>query len=242
MPIRKTEFASGEFYHIFNRGNGRQNIFYTDKDRYRFLQAMYISNVTKSGLNIGFIERHKRGYTLADIEKIIIKDDILQDPLVKICADCLMPNHFHFLLQEIQKNGIVSFMQRLCTSYGKYFTLKHDRPGSLFQGRFKAVHIKTDDQLRHLLAYINTINPAQLVEPNLKERGIENFDRTWKRVSSYKWSTHFEFTRKRDSILVDKKLLDELYPTPQAYCEFVKDVLRGKEKEFWASVEGLALE
>src|SRR3989344_4579378 len=110
MPIRKIEFAPSEFYHILNRGNGKQNIFYSDRDRYRFLQAMYISNNVKPGLNIGFLERHKKGYSLDDIEKIALKDKISRDPLVRICVDCLMPNHFHFLLQEIQKGGIVSFM------------------------------------------------------------------------------------------------------------------------------------
>src|SRR3989344_6160494 len=163
MPIRKVQFYPGEFYHVYNRGNAKQNIFKNDKDRYRFLQAMYLSNSNTSFLVIEELERRKSGYTLAELKEIIENNKITYNPLVRISADCLMPNHFHFLLQEIREGGVTSFMQRLGTSYAKYFNTKYDRPGSLFQGRFKAVHIKTDNQLRYLLAYINAINPAQLV-------------------------------------------------------------------------------
>jgi len=242
MPKRKLQFAPKEFYHIFNRGNGRQNIFYSDKDRYRFLQATYLSNFSKSNLNIGFLERHKNGYTLSDIEKIVKKDKIFIDPIVKICADCLMPNHFHFLLQEIEGGGIVDFMQRLGTSYAKYFTTKYDRPGSLFQGRFKAVHIKNDNQLKYLLAYINAINPAQLIEPNLKKSGIKDFREILKKVDNYKWSTHFEFLRKRESILIDKEFLKRFYPTPKDYYSFVTNLLRSKENKLWEIIDDIAID
>jgi len=241
MPARKVQFFPGEFYHLFNRGNGRQDIFYDDKDRYRFLQAMYLSNNSNSFIGVGDLDRKKSGYTIADIKKIFEGNKIIYDPLVKICADVLMPNHFHFLVEEIRQGGIIKFMQRLGNSYGKYFTTKRDRPGSLFQGRFKAVHIDKDDQLSYLLAYINVINPAQLVAPDLKEKGIENFDKVWEKVDGYKWGTHQEFMNRRSSVLIDKGLLGELYSTPEIYERFVKEVLSGKERKFWTTVDGLTI-
>ena len=242
MPLRKVQFYPGEFYHIFNRGNGKQDIFYNDKDRYRFLQAAYISNNANYSTRVAELEMGKSGYTLAEIQKIFEDRKIIYDPLTKICVDCLMPNHFHFLIQEIKEGGVVKFMQRLGNSYGKYFAIKNDRAGSLFQGRFKAVHIENDDQLRYMLAYINVINPAQLVEPYLKEKGIENFDKVWKSVNNYKWSSNYEFMNKRSSILVNKGLLGELYPTPEIYEQFIKDVLASKERKFWATIDGLTFE
>lgn len=154
MPIRKIQFAPGEFYHIFNRGNSKQDIFHTDKDRYRFLQAVWLSNNSNSFRGIGELERSKSGYTLADIKNLLEKNKIPYDPLVQIYADVLMPNHYHFLVQEIQEGGVMRFMQKLGTGYGKYFTTKYNRPGSLFQGRFKAVHIENENQLKYLLIYI----------------------------------------------------------------------------------------
>ncbi|MFA7676377.1 MAG: transposase [Candidatus Shapirobacteria bacterium] len=179
---------------------------------------------------------------MAEIQEIFTKNKIIPNTLVKICADCLMPNHYHFLLQETQKGGVVNFMQRLGTGYAKYFTKKYDRPGSLFQGRFKAVHVKTDDQFRYLLAYINAINPAQLMEPELKEKGIKNFQKVLEKVNNYKWSAHFEFLKKRESILIDKGLLGKLYPTPKIYSNFIKDILQQKDRKIWATIDRLTID
>jgi putative transposase len=242
MPLRKVQFCPGEFYHIYNRDKAKQDIFYNDRDRYRFLQAMYLSNNSNSFIGIEELERNKSGYTLVEIKNILENNKVIYNPLVRICADCLMPNHFHFFVQEIQNNGIVRFMQRLGNSYGKYFTIKYERPGSLFQGRFKAVHIENDNQLNYLLVYINVINPAQLVEFDLKERGIENFNEVWEKINDYSWSTHQEYMGKRESIIIDKGLLGRVFPTPKVYCEFVKDILRGKEKNVWGMLDGLALD
>jgi len=243
MPTRKVKFEPGKFYHVFNRGNGKQDIFYNDKDRYRFLQAMYLSNNSNSFRGIEKLDRGKSGYTLADIENLLNNNDVEHDPLVKICADCLMPNHFHFLLQEIQKDGIIRFMQKLGNSYARYFTEKYGRPGSLFQGRFKAVCVESDEFLKYLLFYINILNPAQLLEPNLKEEGTKKFNEVWQFADNYNWGTHQEFMGRRKSILIDKGLLGEIYNNEDIYMKFVKDLLRSKERnKIWGILEGLTLE
>jgi putative transposase len=242
MAKRKTQFVPGEFYHIYNRGNARQNIFYNDKDKYRFLQAIYLSNNINNFIRIAELEIKKSGFSLAEIEEILKNNKISYDPLVKIFADCLMSNHYHLLVQETKEGGITNFMQKIGTSYAKYFTIKYNRPGSLFQGRFKAVHIKSDSQLKYLIAYINVINPAQIVEPNLKEEGIKNFEETWDVVKNYKWSTHFDFLEKRKSILIDKNLIKEFYPKTQDYINFVKNILQEKDRKLWASIEGSTID
>jgi len=239
MPSRKTQFFPGNFYHVFNRGNGKINIFRSDKDRYRFLQALYLSNNGKPTLSIGRLDRHRCGYTLLDIKNILKEADLFQDPLVKIGADVLMPNHFHLLLQEIKEGGIINFMQRLGTSYGKYFSVKHERPGGLFQGRFKAVPVENDDQLKYLIAYINIINPAQLVLPDLKKTGIKNneIEQVWQFADKYNWSTHQECMSRRDSILVDKNLFEEIFSSIEEYHNFVKNILCTKGTgEMWQAV------
>jgi len=75
--------------------------------------------------------------------------------LVKIISYCLNPNHYHLLLEQKQEKGITSFMHKLGTSYTKYFNAKNNRSGSLFQGSYKSVPIKTDAQLFYISAYIN---------------------------------------------------------------------------------------
>lgn len=38
--MRKTPFATGEYYHIYNRGVDKRNIFLDNKDYVRFLTGM----------------------------------------------------------------------------------------------------------------------------------------------------------------------------------------------------------
>lgn len=241
MPIRKIKFFPGGLFHIYNRGNAKQNIFYNDRDRYRFLQAMYLSNNSDCSIRLADFERNKVGYTLDDIKNIFRDKKIIYDPLVKINADVLMPNHFHFLIEELQNRGVSRFMQRFGNSYGRYFNIKYKRPGSLFQGRFKAVYVKNDDQLKYLLAYINVINPAQLIEPDIKEKGIKNFKKMLEGINKYPWSTHFEYMDLRKSPIIDKGILGEIFPNKEIYYKFVKEILHGKEN-IWNLTESIGID
>jgi REP element-mobilizing transposase RayT len=76
-------------------------------------------------------------------------------PLVQFVAFCLNPNHFHFILTQLEDHGIEKFMHRLGTGYTKYFNGKYLRSGALFQGRFKANHINSNEYLLHVGVYVN---------------------------------------------------------------------------------------
>lgn len=75
--------------------------------------------------------------------------------LVDIVCYCLNPNHYHFILKQLADKGIEKFIHRLATGYTKYFNAKHKRSGVLFQGKYKAVHIETNEQLLHTSVYVN---------------------------------------------------------------------------------------
>lgn len=47
MPIRKVSFVPGEFYHVYNRGNSRQQIFLTEQNYERFMWLLYVANGTR---------------------------------------------------------------------------------------------------------------------------------------------------------------------------------------------------
>ncbi|MEK7562652.1 MAG: hypothetical protein AAB509_03165 [Patescibacteria group bacterium] len=132
-------------------------------------------------------------------------------------------------------------MQRFGNSYSRYFNIKYKRPGSLFQGRFKAIHIEDDNQLKYLLAYINVINPAQLIEPDIKEKGIKNLQKILEWINKYPWSTHFEYMDLRKSPIIEKGLLGEVFPTKEIYYKFIEEILHGK-KNIWNPIEGLSID
>jgi putative transposase len=73
-------------------------------------------------------------------------------------AYCLMPNHIHLLLETPQTN-LGAGMQRLQGSYAQTFNRRHHRSGHLFQGRYGAAHITTDEQFWTAAAYV-ALNPV----------------------------------------------------------------------------------
>lgn len=89
---------------------------------------------------------------------VLLKLNQNKEFCVEIIAYCLMPNHIHLLLKQMIENGVSDFMRKFSSSYTHYFNIKNKRIGPLFQGRFKSIHIDTDEQLLHVSRYIH-LNP-----------------------------------------------------------------------------------
>ena len=152
MGMRKAQFAEGEYYHIYNRGVDKRSIFNDHEDVDRFLQCMREFNVIEP---IGSLYENsfKRGQLGGPASKLSAEDE--DKPLVECIAYCLNPNHYHFILKQIVDRGIEKIMQKIGTGHTMFFNNKYERSGSLFQGRFKAVHIDSNEYLLHLSSYVN---------------------------------------------------------------------------------------
>ncbi len=109
-------------------------------------------------------------------------------PLVAIGAYCLMPNHFHLLLQEITENGISRFMQKVGTAYAMYFNIKNDRVGGLFVKPFRSKFIGDDRYVRRVAQYIH-LNPAELYEPEWKSGQAHDIRTLQNKMLAYRYSS-----------------------------------------------------
>lgn len=149
MPAKnrvKTYFPNG-FYHIYNRGVEKRDIFLEERDYVYFLYLLkkYLSPPPK---------KDRPG----EITKLISKD--LNDEIEFLCY-CLMPNHIHLLLQQRKIDSMTKFLRRVCTSYAIFFNKKYERVGPLFQGTYKAVTVDNESYLLHLSRYIHQ-NPLEI--------------------------------------------------------------------------------
>lgn len=143
MPTRE-RIAPGEYYHVYNRGVDKRLIIKDKEDSDRFIQSLEFFNSKKPIKSL-------RDFVFENGDKNIRPSD----PLVEIICYDLNPNHYHFLLKEIYEGGISEFMKRLGGGYTWYFNNRHKRSGALFQGTFKSVHVKSNEQLLHTSVYIN---------------------------------------------------------------------------------------
>jgi putative transposase len=202
--MRNVEIVEGEIYHIFNRGTEKRKIFLNNNDYGRFLVNMILFNTASSHLTN--ISR----YSVSDAG-LLIPDD----PLVKIHAFVLLPNHFHFILEQVAENGIARFMHRLEMGYSQYFNRLNGRSGVLFQGAYKAVLVDTDAYFSYLPIYIH-LNPLDLspVNTNWKELGAKNKKEALSFLKKYPWSSLRSYLDLESQPFVEKGLLSENYKKP----------------------------
>ncbi len=206
--IRSIQFAPGEFYHICNRGNRKQEIFEDDRDRIRFLFLILYSQspttiIRPEGQVNYFVKHHVFKVDQRDTSAIVT-----QRFVAPMCF-ALMPNHFHLLIREVGETGVSKYMQKVLNGYTKYFNIKYGQSGHLFQGPFRAVHVNKNEQLLYLSAYIHR-NPSEL--------------RGWRgREHTFTWSSYFDYCNSnRWGDLLDQKALTRQFNSPIDYRRYVE--------------------
>ncbi len=204
MPGRKVVFASGEFYHIFNRGLNRQAIFKSKKDYERFIFTLKFYQFTPVPLRLSYFINLSK-----DKQKDLWQDIIKKPKLIEIVSFVLIPNHFHLILRQLLPKGISLYLSLISNSYTRYFNLRYNRRGDLFEGVFKAVRIETEEQLIHLSRYIH-LNPV--VSYLIKE----------KELTTYPYSSLPDYLKKSSSFISTDLILKH-FKTTKAYQKFIFD-------------------
>ena len=199
--MRKTEFAKGEYYHIYNRGVDKRAIFSDGRDMNRFLQSMQEFNSVDP---IGSIYENSFRRLGNRVSK--------PDRLVDFVCYCLNPNHYHFILKQVADKGIEKFMHKLGLGYTKYFNQKNQRSGSLFQGAFKAIHIDSNEYLLHLSAYVNLNNMVHQLGNS---------------VSKSSWEEYMREKSFKSQEFCEKNVVLGQFKNAKEYGEFAKNALKG---------------
>ncbi len=182
------EFASGGVYHIFNRGNNKENIFLNENDYGAFLFRLAIS----LGFDMNDLKNYKLMYF--PYSRMAISETSKNN--FKLHSFCLMPNHFHLVIEQCKDVPVSKLISKTCTSYSMYFNKKYTRVGHLFQDRFKAVLIDNNPQLMWTSSYIH-MNPVK--------------DGLVKSPEDYVWSSYRDYTEERNLPIVSKEFLLELF-------------------------------
>lgn len=142
MPAKNSvkQYNVESYYHVYNRGTGKQPIFLDAQDKRKFLSLL---------------ERH-----LDSGRQVIRSDGQPYDVYeLELISYCLMNNHFHLLLYQFDDiEAITKLLRSVSTAYTMYFNFRYKRHGHLFQGIFKASRIQNESYLKHISRYIH-LNP-----------------------------------------------------------------------------------
>jgi len=186
--MRKISFVNGEYYHVYNRGVEKIKTFHSNFDFLRFCKSMEEFNDIDPVISL-YIKNRIKSVGVRPLQK--------KRRIVEIVSYCLIPNHFHLILKQLREGGISEFMKRLSGGYTGYFNYKNKRSGVLFQGKFKSIHIDSNDYLLYLSAYVNgnflvhRINNrkwkySSLNNKNEKLSNLRIFSKEFKNFKDYK--------------------------------------------------------
>jgi putative transposase len=174
MPRTARASAGNVCYHVLNRGNGRQTVFHDDEAYARFLNLM------------------------ADAEE---RDKC---PDMRVLGYCLMPNHVHFVLWPRDDGDLGRWMQWLMTAHVRREHTLHGTDGHIWQGRFKAFPIQSDEHLLTVLRYVER-NPVRARLPGMDD------------ASHWLWSS----AGFKSDDLIRPTLTPPPFPRPENWLEWV---------------------
>ncbi len=93
---------------------------------------------------------------------------------LKVSAYCLMPTHYHLLVQTPDAN-LARCMRHLNGVYTQRYNVRNNCDGTLFRGRYKSILVDADSYLLELVRYIHR-NPLRA--------GLVS------KIDQYAWSSH----------------------------------------------------
>lgn len=195
------QLEKGGIYHVFNRGVSKVDIFKDDQDFGVFLSRL------KENL---FPEKENR------LKRATSQRKKLPSGAFDLVCYCLMPNHFHLIIQQKTELPISKLVSKVCTSYSMYFNKRYNRVGSLFQDTFKSVLIKDNEQLLWTSLYVHE-NP-------IKAAMLEN-------LMNYKWSSFKDYSNLEESGMCKKEILLEQFSSSGFYLDYFRDSEKNKEAQ-----------
>ena len=174
-------FILDEAYHIYNRGNNKQQVFFNEENYLLFLKKMH------SQLK----------------------------PYCNILCWCLMPNHFHFIVQANEASikersafggkAIQELSYRigiLLSSYSQAINKQNKTSGSLFQQKTKSKELTTAKNRNKGGNYL--INAIHYCHQNPWRAGLV------KKIEDWPYSSFPDYCGLRNGTLCNKNMLMEL--------------------------------
>ena len=182
------KFDVGDIVHVYNRGNNREKIFHDNQD--------YKAFMFRIGLGLGFSEKELSSHPLLSMPFSRIRITDTNKNNFYLHSFCLMPNHFHLLIEQRSEVSISNLISKICSSYSKYINQKYKKVGHTFQDCFKANVIGSNEQLMWTSAYIH-MNPV-------KDTFVDH-------PSKYTWSSYDDFTSNRNLPIIHTDLVKSIF-------------------------------
>lgn len=227
MPSIKTitPLLGGSYYHLFNRGINKQNIFFQEKNYLFFLQLLdkYLIKYIDV-LAFCLLPNHFH-LVIRIKDEIIIKRTILSETQQTQNGSLHDNRNVLSKTQQTQNGSILSDeeeigkfvsnqIKRAFISYAMAINKQENRVGALFDAKFKRLEITQQEYLQYLIFYAH-YNPE-------KHGLINNF-------RNYRFSSYKSFLSKQKS-KINRNLVFDIFDGKDAFLNF-HEVMHEERKE-----------
>src|SRR3989338_7226884 len=200
-----------DFWHLAGRGVEKRDIVLDDSDRLRFIHDLFVLD------DLNPVENYELPSRREERPKRRL--------FVHIHAFCLMGNHYHLLVSEATENGISLFMQKLNMGYSKYFNERHERTGTLWEGRYRRIQVTRDAHFLYIPYYIH-LNPLDFAMPEWREGKVKNASRALQLLHAYRWSSHLDYMGEKNFPSITRRdFLSDIFRTRQAYKKEIANII-----------------
>jgi putative transposase len=144
-------------YHVFSKSIAGYEIFRDEQD---YLRLLGIFNYYR------FIDPPFSYSDFIDIPfGSPLRSQYGQAEHLHVLAYCLMPTHFHLVVEQVSINGVSEYLRICLNAYTRYFNERYGRKGPLWQGRANRVSVGMGEPFLHVTRYVH-LNPvtAYIVE------------------------------------------------------------------------------
>lgn len=229
LDDRTLPLETRQYYHIFNRGNSKLNIFYNTENYHYFLKkyVKYLSDYVETYAycllpnHFHLLIRVKPIKNLLSLENLISLESIDVENMKRLENVSLNESETEKINKEI--SGFIGNQFRLLfMSYAKAINKQEDLRGSLFQKIFRRKRINDINYLMKLVGYIH-FNP---IHHNIS-KSIEN----------YPYSSYKSILSDKKTLLMRKEIL-EWFGGRKSFIESHNSLIEmEKDKKYWIEVE-----
>jgi len=185
------KMQEGSYYHIYNRGAGKADIFWSKNDFEKFFEK-YVHYLYFSAETYAYCLLKNHFHFLIKVRTFSEQEGLFRSIKDRYPEGTFYGDNY----SEFKPYPLSVQIRHLFNSYTRYVNTKMNRSGTLFEGTFKRIEISDDNHFNHIVCYIHR-NP-------IHHRITRNY-------SEYLYSSYREFIDdiKDDFFLNKQKVLDD---------------------------------
>lgn len=142
---------------------------------------------------------------------------------IKIYHYCIMPTHYHFLLEPSTFESLAKFMQALMLVYAQYVQREYNRIGHIWQERYKSSVVEKEDYFNRCSYYI---------ENNPRRAGLV------KDLKDWPWSSYqfYAFGKFDSNIDVESAYLNLGATSEERQQNYRKYIMKTSEENYFENI------